>query len=115
MFGNRLKTLRKEKDLTQAQLANILKTSASAIGMYEQNRRTPDTETLQTLSNYFNVSVDYLIGKTEIRESAEQLLKDKSTTIALHNDNGIDDELPEEAKKEIEDFIKYVKHKYKKI
>lgn len=114
MFGNRLKELRKEKGLTQAQLAIILKTSASSIGMYEQNRRIPDTETLQSLSEYFNVSVDYLIGKSNIKETAEELLKDPRTTIALHNDNGIDDELPEEAKKEIENFIEYVKNKYSK-
>ncbi|WP_300347601.1 helix-turn-helix transcriptional regulator [Clostridium sp.] len=114
MFGNRLKSLRKELNLTQAQLANILKISASTIGMYEQNRRTPDTETLQTFSNYFNVSVDYLIGKTDIKESAEQLLKDKSITVTLHNSDGIDAELPDKARKEIEDFIEYVKHKYKK-
>lgn len=114
MFGNRLKELRKEKGLTQAQLANILKTSASSIGMYEQNRRIPDTETLQSLSEYFNVSVDYLIGKSDIKETAEELLKDTRSTIALHNDNGIDDELPKEAKKEIENFIEYIKQKYKK-
>lgn len=114
MFGNRLKELRKEKGLTQLQLATILKTSASAIGMYEQNRRTPDTNTLQSLSEYFSVSVDYLIGNTDIKESAEDILKDKNNTIALHNANGIDEELPDEAKKEIQNFIEYVKQKYKK-
>lgn len=114
MFGDRLKELRIEKNLTQAQLAKFLNISPSSIGMYEKNRRIPDTETLKRFAKYFNVSVDYLIGKSDIKESAEELLKDPRTTIALHNDNGIDDELPEEAKKEIENFIEYVKQKYKK-
>ncbi|HHD2591116.1 helix-turn-helix domain-containing protein [Clostridium perfringens] len=88
--------------------------STTAYGYYEQVKRSPDPETLNKLSDYFNVSTDYLLGKSDIKESADQLLKDKSTTIALHNSNGIDDELPDEARKEIEDFIEYVKHKYKK-
>ncbi|MGL6187160.1 MAG: helix-turn-helix domain-containing protein [Clostridium chrysemydis] len=112
MFGTRLKELRKDKGLTQSQLADILKTSPSSIGMYEQNRRTPDTETLQTLSDFFNVSVDYLIGKSDIKESADDLIKNKQVTIALHNDDGINAELPDEAKQEIENFIEYVKNKY---
>lgn len=114
MFGNRLKELRIEKSLTQAQLAKFLNISPSSIGMYEKNRRIPDTETLKRFAKYFNVSVDYLIGKSNIKESAEDILKDKNNTIALHNANGIDEELPDEAKKEIENFIEYVKQKYKK-
>lgn len=57
-----LKKLRKSKGLTQAELGKILGVSPSTIGMYEQGRRTPDKDALIAISNYFNVSTDYLLG-----------------------------------------------------
>lgn len=112
-FGDRLRQLRIDKELTQEELANQFGLHKTRISQYELNKRQADDELKKKFAEYFDVSVDYLIGNTDIKESAEKLLKDKSTTIALHNDNGIDDELPEEARREIEDFIEYVKHKYK--
>ena len=56
-----LKKLRKSKGLTQAELGKILGVSPSTIGMYEQGRRTPDKDALIAISNYFNVSTDYLL------------------------------------------------------
>ncbi|EJT6662896.1 helix-turn-helix domain-containing protein [Clostridium perfringens] len=114
MLNNRLKSLRNEKGVLQKDVAEYLKISTSAYGFYEQGKRIPDVETLNKLSDYYNVSIDYLLGKSNIKESAEDIINDDTLTLALHNDNGIDEELPEEAKKEIEDFINYVKHKYKK-
>lgn len=113
-FGERLRQLRLDKELTQEELANKFGLHKTRISQYELNKRQADDELKKKFAEYFNVSVDYLIGKTNIKESAEELLKDKRATIALHNDNGINDELPEEARKEIENFIEYVKQKYKK-
>lgn len=113
-LGNRLKSLREENDIKQKDLADYLNIAKSTLSQYESGQRIPNDEIKNKLADYFNVSLDYLMGKSNIKESAEELLKDKRTTIALHNDNGIDDELPEEAKKEIENFIEYVKQKYKK-
>ena len=62
MFGKKLKMLRKQVGLTQANLAKKLKISPSTIGMYEQGRREPDSEMLVKIAELFNVSVDYLIG-----------------------------------------------------
>lgn len=114
MLNIRLKELRNEKGVLQKDIAKFLKISTTAYGYYEQGKRSPDPETINKLSDYFNVSVDYLLGKSDIKESAEDILKDKNNTIALHNANGIDEELPDEAKKEIQIFIEYVKQKYKK-
>ena len=114
MLNNRLKSLRNEKGALQKDVAEYLKISTSAYVFYEQGKRIPDVETLNKLSDYYNVSIDYLLGKSSIKESAEDIINDNSLTLALHNDNDIDGELPEEAKKEIKDFIEYVKHKYKK-
>lgn len=108
-FGDRLRQLRINKEL-----ANQFGLHKTRISQYELNKRQADDELKKKFAEYFDVSVDYLIGNTEIKESADKLLKYKSVTIALHNKNGIDDELPDEAKKEIKDFIEYIKHKYKK-
>ena len=60
-FSKTLKTLRKEKHLTQEQLASYLNISRSTIAGYETKLRQPDFETLQRLSDYFEVSIDFLI------------------------------------------------------
>lgn len=71
MDGKRLRQLREEKNLKQEELANILSISASAIGMYERNLREPDDELKLKISRYFNCSIDYLVGKTDIRNYEE--------------------------------------------
>ena len=65
MFSERLKELRKEKNLTQSQLSKELNVSLGAIGNWETGNRTPDVNTLSFIANYFGVTVDYLVGKTE--------------------------------------------------
>lgn len=68
-LGERLKALRTERKLYQSDIAELLKVSKSTIGMYEQDRRDPDTQTLKILSQYFDCSIDYLLGKTDHRDS----------------------------------------------
>lgn len=57
----KLKKLRENRGMTQAELGKALYISPSAIGMYEQGRRIPDISTLKKISSFFSVSVDYLI------------------------------------------------------
>ncbi len=64
-FKNMLKQLRKAKGLTQGELAKTLKLSRSAIGMYENGSREPDYEILEMIADYFNVDIDYLLGRTD--------------------------------------------------
>lgn len=52
-FGNRLKTLRLEKDLTQTELANVFGLTKSAISSQEVRGRFPDEELIKTMANYF--------------------------------------------------------------
>ncbi|EJV93624.1 MULTISPECIES: helix-turn-helix domain-containing protein [Bacillus] len=63
-FGNILRELRKEKKITQKDLAHMLKLSESTIGMYERNERQPDYDTLNRIANYFKVTTDFLLGRT---------------------------------------------------
>ncbi|WP_433542310.1 helix-turn-helix domain-containing protein [Neomoorella humiferrea] len=64
-LGERLTALRRERNLTQAELARSLNMAQSTIAMYEKNKRTPDAATLQKLADFFRVSVDYLLGRDE--------------------------------------------------
>lgn len=65
VLGTRLQTLRKEKKLTQRELASKLKIAQSTIALYEVKKREPDINTLQKLAGFFEVSLDYLTGRTD--------------------------------------------------
>ena len=65
-FNERLKELRIDNKLSQQQLGDILNTSKMAISHWEKGHSEPSITQLITLSNIFSVSVDYLIGKTDI-------------------------------------------------
>lgn len=62
----RLKELRKQKKYNQERLAMELNVSQATISAYKTGERTPDLEMLIRIANYFNVSVDYLIGNSDI-------------------------------------------------
>lgn len=66
-FGKRLAQLRKERQMTQDDLAAALRVSRSAIGMYEQGRREPDFEFLDTVADFFGVSIGFLVGGSDER------------------------------------------------
>lgn len=61
-FGEKIKALRKEKGITQKQLAEVLNVSLAAIGMYETNRINPSPDILIKIAKYFDVSMDELFG-----------------------------------------------------
>lgn len=64
MLGAKIRELRHSQNYTQEDLAQKLKISKSTIGMYEQDRRSPDLDTLIQLAHIFHVSTDYLLGNT---------------------------------------------------
>lgn len=63
-FQNVFKKLRLSRGYTQAELADLLGISRSRIGMYETGAREPDFETLEIIADFFNVDIDYLLGRT---------------------------------------------------
>lgn len=69
-FGERFKELRLEKKLTQQQLAEKFFTKKSSISRYENNIQTPEIESLKKYADFFNVTVDYLLCRSNHRESA---------------------------------------------
>lgn len=61
-FGDILRKLIEDRGITQKKLAACLNIAPSTLGNYIQNSREPDYETLKRIAEYFNVTVDYLIG-----------------------------------------------------
>lgn len=65
MFSKRLADLRKKRGLSQYELAKRLGCTRGQIGNYEQGTREPDHEMLTKIADFFDVSVDYLLGRTD--------------------------------------------------
>ena len=68
MFRFRLKELREEAHVSQAQLARAIGVSQSTVGMWESGRSVPEYKTLLRVADYFDVSVDYLSAKSSVRD-----------------------------------------------
>lgn len=75
MLGEILQELRNDKNLTQADLAKIVGVSTSSIGSYETQLVDPPLPMLIKLADYFNVTLDYLVGRTRTQFSWDELLK----------------------------------------
>ena len=66
LIKERLKELRKENSLTQKQIAKIINKSETGYASWEQGLAEPGINDLILLSNYYKVSIDYLVGKEDI-------------------------------------------------
>lgn len=71
MIGKRIKELRNEKGITLKKLGEILNLGESTMSMYENQKRSPDYDTLLKIAEFFNVSTDYLLGKTAFKNPME--------------------------------------------
>ena len=65
-FNERLRLLRREADLSQAEFSRQLGVSKSSINMYERGEREPGIETLEAIADYFNVDMDFQIGRAHV-------------------------------------------------
>ena len=88
MLGARIAALRRETDMSQAELAKRLKISASAVGMYEQGRREPALQTLVDMARIFGVTTDFLLtGKcatAQEQQAARRLLEGTLLRMEAH-------------------------------
>ena len=66
-FNERLKALRTEKGWSQQRLADELEISKSSVNMYERGEREPSFETMEAIADIFNVDMDYLYGRTDVK------------------------------------------------
>lgn len=115
MFGKRLRYLRQQKGLKQKELSKILELSERAVGNYETDYRFPSQDILNKIADYFEVSIDYLLGRTD-DPSAFVLsgddLPDELKKLGVE-ELGVDAEVKKHGltKKDIEEVIEYIKFK----
>lgn len=96
MIGKRLKILRENRNLTQTRLGEEIGVVRSQVSMYESDERTPSPDVLVKIAKFFDCSLDYLFGLSDVKESA--ISYSKTATV-------LSPEEEEKAKKVIE-FIK---------
>ena len=96
-YARILQDLREDRDISRKDLALALNISVSTLGMYEQGRREPNIDMLIKMADYFDVSIDFLVGRSFKNENNELLVE------ALHLKNEID-KLPQ-GYKNIIDFM----------
>jgi len=103
-LGDRLRSLRKEAQLTQSELGRLLGLSKQTISCYENATRQPDAATLKRLASVFGVSVDYLLGNSQHRNPHK----------TGHLPDGLEgyEELSEEGKEHVREFLEFIKQKY---
>ena len=76
MLGQRIAALRRHMGMSQAELAQRIGVSPSAVGMYEQDRREPSLSAMVTMSEALGVSVDYLLTGEPLTDRDEKMMKD---------------------------------------
>lgn len=64
-FADRLKLLREERNITLDELAEKIHSTKSTLSRYENSKRTPNIEFIERVSNFFDVTSDYLLGRTD--------------------------------------------------
>ena len=127
-FAMRLKKLREQKKLNQTELANLLEVSNGSISKCERGDRQPDYETLEKIADTFNVTIDYLLGRSDIKyksdnsqinfstpqEALSFILKQEMVADfgGYDLENMSDDEIMEMAE-DIADMLKIISRKHK--
>lgn len=101
---NRIKFLREELNMTQQELADKLNGAKSTVAMYEKGDRKPSMEVLLKLSEIFDCSIDYLLGKSDIRNPEEFNNDDLHIALSKEDKGVISDEL----KNKITEYAKFV-------
>lgn len=106
MLSEKLKELRLKNKDAQADIAKVIGVSRQAYNNYEAGIRTPDSNTLVALANYFGVTTDYLLGRTDTPmpvSSAASFVDGKSY-----------EDMPEEALQQLREYEAFLREKYKK-
>lgn len=103
-FGNILKKIRQDNNMTQEELAKRIDTSRSNIANYENGKNMPSVDILEKIAKLFDVSTDYLLGKSDIRNPEEF----KYAYNRPKEADGLSDE-------EVNDALRFYKEMKKKI
>lgn len=100
--GQKIKKLREENKISQLELSKAVGINNSVMSRIELDERPIRDDELVKIADFFDVSADYLLGRTIVRKQAD--------TFAAHSDSDMSDE----AKAELDSFKEYLKMKYSK-
>jgi transcriptional regulator with XRE-family HTH domain len=106
-FGKKMADIRKERKMTQDELAKLLNTSISVIGRYERDEMTPSIEVAKNISGHLNTTIGYLLGETDRAD----LFKDPVMLQRLAELNKMDNTEQGHILHVLDGFIKSVKLK----
>jgi transcriptional regulator with XRE-family HTH domain len=93
----KIKELRESRGILQTELASYLGIARNTLSQYETGKRSPDLDTLQKIADFFDVSIDFILGRSE---------KIDLEVVAFHKNTPGD--FTKEEKEEIDNFIQYI-------
>ncbi|MEI4334212.1 helix-turn-helix domain-containing protein [Streptococcus suis] len=105
MFTERLKQLRKEAGLTQKEIAEQVSMSQPQYNRTENGGRAPSKETLELFAKYFNVSTDYLLGNSDIRNPEEEIDLDDFELLYRNTSKGLSAEEKNQLASDLKNFL----------
>ena len=108
MFAKRLTNLREKKNLYQKDIAEIFNIEQATVSNWEKGKRIPDSEMLIKLANFFEVSVDYLLGNDTTLTTKEEELKEIEALKQLLIKNGFMKSNEDLTNKELDRLMKFV-------
>ncbi|MBO4108674.1 helix-turn-helix domain-containing protein [Streptococcus suis] len=105
MFSERLKQLRKEAGLTQKNIADNFNTSPQSYAQWEKGLRSPSKESLEKLADFFNISTDYLLGNSDIRNPEEEIDLDDFEMLYRNTSKGMSTEEKSQLEADLKNFL----------
>lgn len=88
-MGERIKRLRKENGMTQIALAKVLRVTKGTVSTWETNSRVPSIETLCTMSDMFQRSIDYIVGHSDNDTPIARAETEEQTSAIFKNESGL--------------------------
>ena len=116
-YGNAITELRKSRRLTQADMAAKLKVSVGTVSNYETERHIPDLDTLCWFADFFNVTLDYILGRTQSTFSMDTLNRELAEGLTAGDFLKVLDEMEPENRQVMVDVISSLitKDRYDKL
>jgi len=118
-FGERLRALREEKGLSQAEFGRSFRLGKSTISNYETETTSPTPYQLQAFADFFGVSVDYLLGRTNVRSAGLQV-NEPSTAYGIDEDEDVQvflrhyGDLTKEQRQRLREYIEFLKFEHRR-
>ncbi|MEX1452130.1 helix-turn-helix domain-containing protein [Enterococcus sp. GC34] len=106
----RIKKLAKDRNLSIYQLEEEINIGRNTI--YQWNKRTPSSDKLEAVANYFNVSVDYLLGRTE-NPNPDNIEEDEIATFFRVNTEDLTESEKNQLREELKEYLEFMKSRLK--